>query len=206
MNFIDTISLFAIMTALAAIPSTSVGLVVTRSATLGVANGIAVAAGIVMGDLIFVLLAVLGLSVVAETLGGVFHLIRFLGGIYLIWLGIHLFRSANKADIAREQGREAGKLLASYLAGLLLTLGDIKAILFYVSLFPASIDIESLKPTDMGIIVLITIAAVGSVKITYAFMATKIARLPRRQTVVTGMRRIAGGFMIAAGGFMIAKT
>ena len=206
MNLIDAISLFAIMSALAAIPSTSVGLVITRSATLGVANGIAVAAGIVMGDLLFVLLAVLGLSVVAETLGGVFHLIRLLGGAYLIWLGFHLFRSTNKADIAREQGHEAGKLLTSYLAGLFLTLSDIKAILFYASLFPVFIDIESLKPTDIGIIVLITIAAVGSVKITYAFMATRIARLPRRQTIATGMRRIAGGFMVAAGGFMITKT
>ena len=57
------------MAALAAIPSTSVALVLTRSATLGLANGIAVATGIVIGDLIFVLLALLGLYFVAGTMG-----------------------------------------------------------------------------------------------------------------------------------------
>jgi len=46
---------------LAAMPSTSVALVVTRSATLGVGNGFSVAAGIVLGDLVFVMLAILGL-------------------------------------------------------------------------------------------------------------------------------------------------
>ncbi|HHJ14327.1 MAG TPA: LysE family translocator, partial [Gammaproteobacteria bacterium] len=51
MNIIDAVFLFAIMAALAAIPSTSVALVLTRSATLGLANGIAVATGIVIGDL-----------------------------------------------------------------------------------------------------------------------------------------------------------
>ena len=69
MNIIDAVFLFAIMAALAAIPSTSVALVLTRSATLGLANGIAVATGIVIGDLIFVLLALLGLYFVAGTMG-----------------------------------------------------------------------------------------------------------------------------------------
>jgi len=52
------------MALLAALPSASVALVITRSATLGVANGIAVSAGIVLGDLIFILLAIFGLSAV----------------------------------------------------------------------------------------------------------------------------------------------
>ena len=47
MNIIEMLTLFGIMATLAAVPSASVALVVTRSATLGVANGIAVSLGIV---------------------------------------------------------------------------------------------------------------------------------------------------------------
>ena len=213
MNFIDSLFLFAIMSALAAIPSTSVALVVSRSATLGLENGIAVAAGIVTGDLIFVLLAVLGLSVLAETLDGLFHLIRFLAGVYLIWLGVQLFRSTNRAGIAHEQAHEQGhgrghktrKLLASYLAGLLLTLGDVKAILFYVSLFPAFIDTGRLAPLDIGIIILITLTAVGGVKITWAVAASRLASLPRCLACANVLKNLAASFMIMAGCFLIAK-
>ncbi|GEM_PF-1291263 len=123
MNIIDSIALFAIMVTLAAIPSTSVALVITRSATLGLANGIAVATGIVIGDLIFVLLALLGLSVVSETSGDLFSGIKYLGGAYLIGMGIGLLRSRDWTTVTVEQ-RELGTLLTSLLAGLFLTLGD----------------------------------------------------------------------------------
>ena len=213
MNFIDSLFLFAMMSALAAIPSTSVALVVSRSATLGLENGIAVAAGIVTGDLIFVLLAVLGLSVLAETLDGLFHLIRFLAGVYLIWLGVQLFRSTNRAGIAHEQAHEQGhgrghktrKLLTSYLAGLLLTLGDVKAILFYVSLLPAFIDTGRLAPLDIGMIILITLTAVGGVKITWAVAASRLASLPRCLACANVLKKLAASFMIMAGCFLIAK-
>ena len=213
MNFIDSLFLFALMSALAAIPSTSVALVVSRSATMGLENGIAVAAGIVTGDLIFVLLAVLGLSVLAETLDGLFHLIRFLAGVYLIWLGVQLFRSTNRAGIAHEQGHEqvhgrghkARKLLTSYLAGLLLTLGDVKAILFYVSLLPAFIDTGRLAPLDIGMIILITLTAVGGVKITWAVAASRLASLPRCLACANVLKKLAASFMIMAGCFLIAK-
>lgn len=72
MSIIESTALLGIMVTLAAMPSTSVALVVTRAATLGVKNGIAVAAGIVVGDLLFVMLVILGLSALAEALGSFF--------------------------------------------------------------------------------------------------------------------------------------
>ncbi len=82
MNIIDLISLFIIMAALAIIPSTSVALVVTRSATAGFANGVAVVTGIVLGDLVFVMLAIFGLSVIAENMADVFIIIKYIGGAH----------------------------------------------------------------------------------------------------------------------------
>ncbi len=205
MNIIDYIALFVIMVTLAAIPSTSVALVVTRSATLGLANGIAVATGIVIGDLIFVLLALLGLSVVAETLGDLFSGIKYLGGVYLIGMGISLLRSRDWTTVTVEQ-RELGTLLTSLLAGLFPTLGDIKAIVFYISLFPVFIDTGSLSPSDTWIIIFVTIAAVGGIKTAYAIAARRLAVLPLSLAHEKGIRTIAGCFMIGAGSVMIART
>ena len=87
MGIIEAALLFLVMLTLALIPGSSVALVVTRSVAHGVPNGISVSLGIVVGDLIFILLAILGLSVIAETMGWLFLTIKYIGATYLIWLG-----------------------------------------------------------------------------------------------------------------------
>lgn len=79
----QALMLFATMVALAALPSASVALVVTRSATAGADHGIAVAVGILLGDLLFVAVALLGLA----ALGVLFLLVKALGGLHRLWLG-----------------------------------------------------------------------------------------------------------------------
>ncbi len=177
MSITESISLFGIMVMLAAMPSASVALVVTRSATSGAAHGIAVAAGIVLGDLVFIVLAILGLSVVAETMGSLFMVIKYLGALYLLWLGFSLLKEKRTTAITANKSTGKGSLVASFLAGLFLTLGDIKAVFFYVSLFPVFINLSALHmPEVLGIIV-ITVTAVGGVKVLYAISATRIATL-----------------------------
>ena len=206
MSIIDSISLFAIMVTLAIIPSTSVALVVTRSATLGVGNGIAVALGIVLGDLIFILLAILGLSVIAETMGGFFLVIKYLGGAYLLWLGFVLLTSKNKSTVSANNSNVHGRLIASFLAGFFLTLGDIKAVFFYVSLFPTFIDLSALHTSDIFIIVLVTIVTVGGVKIAYAISARKVVTMSRGLKLEHAAKKAAGSFLIGAGSYLIIKA
>ncbi len=206
MNIFEIITLFGIMLVLAALPSSSVVLVVTRSATLGTANGFAVAAGIILGDLIFIMLAILGLSIVAETMGTLFMVIKYLGAIYLLWLGFTLLTSHHKTTISINKNNTKGNLITSFFAGFLLTLGDVKAIVFYASLFPVFIDLSTLQVTEVLIIVLITVASVGGVKIFYALSATKVARLAKQFNFENTTKKVAGGFMISAGTYLIIKT
>lgn len=206
MTIIDSISLFVIMVTLAMVPGISVALVVTRSAILGVANGIAVAAGIVLGDLVFILLVILGLSVVAEAMGSLFMVIKYMAGAYLIWLGYALITNKSKtADLTRKT-REKGSLVASFLAGLFLTLGDIKAIFFYVSLFPVFMDVSAISIMDVFIIIFVTIITVGGVKVAYAFSAIKVISMSQGLKLGNTAKNSAGCFMIGAGSYLIVKA
>ena len=206
MSIIQTITLIGVMIALAAIPSTSVALVVTRSAALGISNGIAVTAGIVLGDLVFVMLAIYGLSVLAETMGALFMIIKYLGAAYLIWFGISLIRTKDKTRIADKTPNEKGNIIASFLAGLALTLGDIKAVLFYSSLFPVFIDLSEIQVPEFFLVALITTTSVGSVKILYALAATKIVSITKGKIVRNVTRKTAGGIMVGAGSYIIIKA
>ena len=205
MSLFDALALFIIMITLAAIPSTSVALVVTRSATMNLANGVAVSMGIVVGDLIFVMLAILGLTALSEIMGGFFLAVKFAAGIYLIWFGITLIRSKTQKITVEYSGTSSG-IFTSFLAGLFVTLGDVKAIFFYASLFPAFIDVSALTLPDISVILLVTIVTVGGVKLAYAFAATKVMLMSKGLAIEDKTRLASGALMVGAGTYLIAKT
>ncbi|TQV70605.1 LysE family translocator [Exilibacterium tricleocarpae] len=193
------------MIGLAAIPSSSVALVVVRSATRNVPNGIAAALGIVTGDLIFVLMAILGLSALSEATGAFFAIIRYIAAGYLIWFGIGLVRSLSLPGPRKTETAKGG-LVASFVSGLALTLGDIKAILFYASLFPTFVDMALLETSDIVTITAITLFAVGGIKIAYAFAAKAVVSSSRGFVYGRFVRAGTGGLMIGAGTYFVVKT
>lgn len=198
-------TLLGIMLVLSAVPSSSVALVVTRSATHGFANGAATSLGIVLGDLVFVSLAILGMSMLAETMGAIFAIVKYAGAGYLIWIGVVLIRSRGKVELHKDDRRNSA-ILTSFLSGLLLTLGDVKAIFFYASLFPLFVNFHSLSTGSIVMIVVVTIVAVGGVKLFYAFTAQKI--MSRFQTAKSQKvaRSAAGCVMVGAGTYLIVKA
>ena len=84
-----------------------------------------------------------------------------LGAAYLAWLGLSLWR-APPDSAAASAGNGAGGT-SSFMAGLLVTLADQKAILFYLGFFPAFVDLQRIAPLDVAIIIAVTIVAVGGV-------------------------------------------
>ncbi len=206
MNILDTVTLFGIIAALAAMPGASVALVVTRSATRGLADGVAVAIGIVLGDMCLLALAILGLSIVAETLGELFAIVRILAGLYLLWLGFSLLRSSNTSRASLNAPDARRGLTSSLLAGFLLTLGDIKAIAFYASLMPAFVDLKALNSSEILAIMIVTACGVGGVKLAYALLANKIVMCAPAAGLGGMPRRLAGGIMLIAGGYLIVGS
>ncbi|MAZ69293.1 LysE family translocator [Porticoccus sp.] len=205
MTAYDLLGLFLVMSALAAIPSASVALVIVRSATVNVRNGIATAVGVVAGDLIFITMAMMGLVALSEIMGAFFAMIRYLAAGYLVWVGWQLIRHAADTRVM-DAGQVKGGMATSFLSGLALTLGDIKAILFYASLFPAFVDIASLTMSDVVLIMLVTVIAVGGVKVAYALAANRIACLSKDVVFRQEARVAAGGLLVGAGGYLIVKA
>ncbi len=205
MSSYDAIALFAIMMVLAAIPSSSVALVIARTTMLDVRNGFATSIGIVAGDLIFVFMAILGLTALSEQLGAFFVIVRYIAAAYLIWFGVAIIRS-RCTKISMDQKKAKGGLIDSFLSGLFLTLGDVKAILFYASLFPAFTEISALGQADIVVITAITVIAVGGVKMGYAITAHKIIAASKEFAFDQEAKVTAGSLMIGVGGYMIIKA
>jgi threonine/homoserine/homoserine lactone efflux protein len=202
MTFSSIVALFSAMVVLASIPSISVLAVSTRAATFGFIHGVFTTIGVVVGDIIFIIIAIWGLSFISATMGSLFILIKYLGGTYLIFLGIRLFRSRIKSVETKEI--EQSSLLSSFLTGLFITLSDQKVTLFYLGFFPAFFDISKISYFDTAIVIAIATVAVGSVKLIYASMANR-ARLLIRSKISRGINIAAGCVMIAVGAFLVIK-
>jgi threonine/homoserine/homoserine lactone efflux protein len=205
MSIIEALTLFLVMLPLAAMPSSSVALVVARSVSAGRVSGAFSALGIVAGDLVFVAMALIGMSIVAEWLAAFFAVVKYCGGAYLIWQGFCLLKLKSSQTVQCTTNR-ASSFAADFLAGLFLTLGDAKAILFYASLFPALVDMERIGLWDISLIAAITVVTVGGVKLAYAIFASKIVDKLRGQVLSEAPRKLGGALMIGCGSALIAKA
>lgn len=197
-------ALAGIMVVGASVPSVSVFAVVTRSATLGFAHGALTSLGIVVGDVTFILLAIYGLSLLADVLGAHFALIKYLGGAYLIWLGITLGRSTTTPGTVVPNSRSSAA--SSFMTGLLITLADQKAILFYLGFLPAFVDLTAVTWTDTSVILITAVAAVGAPKLVYALIGHAIRPRIGKTSITRAINLIAASVMIGVGVYLFVKA
>ncbi|MEM1145473.1 MAG: LysE family translocator [Pseudomonadota bacterium] len=194
-----------IMFGLAAIPSASVALVVASSATHGIRSGIATALGIVVGDIVYIALVLVGVTSIAESFGAFFVAVRYLAAAYLVWFGFSLFRSGTR-DTQLKVDLGATSLIASALSGFTLTLGDIKAIVFYGSLFPTLFDVTALTGSNIAVLTFITVVTLASVKIAYAVLSRRIVETFSAGSNRWRLKTITGGLLMGAGTYLFAKS
>ncbi|MCS3904195.1 threonine/homoserine/homoserine lactone efflux protein [Methylohalomonas lacus] len=192
------------MALLAAVPGASVVTISARAAGAGFVHGAVTTLGVVAGDLLYILLAILGLTLLVETLGPALSVMNYLGAVLLIGLGICLWVTTTRLQAARHADKQDGSasLLASFTAGLLITLADQKAILFYLGFLPAFIDLATLTPAQIILIMATSGTAVGGVKLVYAWLGARAGNVcrPEHGSVI---KRIAAILLIISGVFIL---
>jgi threonine/homoserine/homoserine lactone efflux protein len=204
MTIFSIMGLATAMFLLAITPGPGVFATVSKALSSGFKNVIPVIIGIVVGDLVFLLFAIYGLSLIAETFSWLFRLVKYIGGGYLIWLGINLWRSdSSKIDVVGAQ-IQSGR--HGFLAGLSITLGNPKVILFYLGFLPTFLNLKTLSNIDVAIVAFVVSIVLGSVMMFYAFTASQARLLFKSESSINKMNITAGSVMIGTGAVLISKT
>ena len=203
MTITSALMLYATMIILALIPGPGVIVVVARSLDSGFRQGLATAMGVLSGDFVFISLAVFGLATLAELMGNLFVVIKVMGAGYLIFLGVSLFVSKPTSTEVLNPKPEPANHSASFLVGLITSIGNPKVILFYFSFFPAFLDLENLSITDVSLLFIIATLSVGVVMAGYAYVAAKtkssFAASPK-----TKYLKFGSGALLMGGGLFVA--
>ena len=186
------------MLILAASPGPGVFATTARAMASGFRPALAVIWGIVLGDIIFLLFAAFGLSVVARALGNLFFIVKICGGAYLVWLGIKIW--LQKPDLVQShQNSSTRSYWGNFFSGLIITLSNPKVILFYCGFLPTFLDLSALTIIDLTLVVAIITAVLSGVLITYAYLASRARKMFTNERAVKRLNRAAGGVMVAAG-------
>lgn len=130
--------------------------------------------GHISGDVFFLTLAVLGLSVVAKAFSGVFIVIKILGALYLLYIAYGLWTSKGAFQTTENEQAKSKKsrLAGGYLYGLVVTLGNPKTIIFYMALIPNVLDLNQVGFLDWSILATITATILMITLLVYAFAAS----------------------------------
>lgn len=171
--------------------------IVARTMSHGAASGFAYGAGTVVGILIFLILAAFGLSILAAEMGGAMTVLRYAGAVYLIWMGIKLWRTDPIAPEFQRAGQRHG-LVRIFATGVALNLGNPKMPLFYVALLPnivgATLALHQIA-TLASVILVVEAIVIGG----HVFLASRARRLLRSPRAMRHANRGAGSVMIGAG-------
>jgi threonine/homoserine/homoserine lactone efflux protein len=186
-----------------ATPGPGVFATVGRALFQGFAPTLVFIAGIMTGDLLYLAFAFTGLAVIAHQFGEFFFVIRLIGGGYLIYLGVKLWRTTPTS--LETHPIEAGNQGKAFISGLLLTFGNPKVILFYLGLLPTFVDLALLSVTDMGLLTAMFLGILGTTLTAYAYAAARARRLFSSKTAMRRLNRSAGTILIGSGGAVAAS-
>lgn len=204
MSFGELLALFGAMLIVAIVPGPAVFSVIARTFSSGFSRGLMMIVGITLGDFLFILLALFGLSIISEIMGTAFLLIKYVSAIYLMWLGYKLLKTQTCAEDIKVS--KESSLITNLFAGLMINLGNPKAIVFYVGLFPAFINVSEVTIPDVLSIMVVAAVAFGSVNVGYALLAFRAKKMLKSQHTSSIINKTAGTIMISTGAFVAVKS
>jgi threonine/homoserine/homoserine lactone efflux protein len=188
----------------AAIPGPGLTALIARALGSGFRSALAMSFGLMLGDLTYLTAVVLGLALVAQTFGMAFLAIKWLGVAYLAFLGWRFWTSGITPEaVQAKKGR--GGLVSSFIAGLAVTLGNPKTMIFYLAITPTIVDLKTITLADYGILVALTLVVLLVVLVPYLALAAKARGFLKSPRALRALNRTAAGFMVGAAAAIAAR-
>ncbi|MCK5683578.1 LysE family translocator [bacterium] len=120
-------------------PGPDIAFILGQTAKRGVQSGFSAMFGIWTGAFIHVVFAALGLSAILTTSAFVFSAVKWIGAIYLIWLGIQALRSKGTNISVKREISPKG-LIKIFKQGILVAVLNPKVAIFFLAFLPQFVE------------------------------------------------------------------
>lgn len=129
---------------------------IARAVTGGMQAAWPLALGVALGDMIWPLVAIFGVSAIISVYADFLIVLRFAAAAILIIMGLALIRWSGKV-LASDSKLTAPGVWAGFLAGLLAVTANPKASLFYMALLPTFFDFTRITGIDIFVICFVSL-------------------------------------------------
>ena len=197
-NFLLYCGLYAVAIA---VPGPGVIAIVARALGSGFKSVVPASLGILVGDLCLMTLSAFGLALVAQAMGQLFLAVKVAGGLYLFYLAYKYWTAKVEGDgeiVPQSAGR-------GFLAYLGLTLGNPKAIAFFVALLPVAVNPRELNAAGYVQLCGATFVLIPTITLGYAALASQLSRFVASRKARRRINKGAGAVMAGAGCLIISS-
>ena len=202
---ITTISTYALALFVAVlIPGPGITALVARALGSSRREAVAMAVGVMLGDLVFLTAVVLGLAVVAQTFGTFFLILKYLGAAYLAYVAYKIWTAGILKGEIGAAPRES--LTRAMLSGLFVTLGNPKTMLFYLALLPTIVDLAGVTFSDYLVLFGVTSVVLVAGILPYILLATKAREFFRRPAALKRLNRASAAFLGGTAGYIALRA
>ena len=159
------------------------------------------ALGVAFGDVIWSVLAIFGVSWVASEIDGIMAILRYLAAVVFLIMGVFLILQVENT-LGNDSRLTRPGMWAGFIAGVVVILGNPKAILFYMGVLPGFFDLTKVAFLDLIAIVMVSSITPLLGNLILASFVNKVrtflqsAHAVRRINVTSGMLLIAVGLVI----------
>ncbi|GAA6174433.1 LysE family translocator [Sulfitobacter pacificus] len=186
----------------AVIPGPGVAAVVGRALSAGSGSSLLFILGLASGDVLFLSIAVLGLSALAAAASSMFFLVKVLGGLYLLYLASKFWTAeVEQTQLVRVPEQNPWIVV---VGGFAVTLGNPKTVVFYLALLPNVLDLTKVGLVDWFVLSTLTMTTLMLVLVPYAVLAGRLRTVLTRPKALRTLNRGAA-VMIGGAGALILR-
>ena len=169
-----------------------------RALTGGFASAWPLAVGVALGDIIWPLAAIFGLTWILSVYGDFLMILRWFAAVVFIVMGVLLIRKPATMPTADGRLTRPGAM-AGFLTGVAVVIGNPKAILFYMGVLPGFFDLGQLQAIDIVIILIISglVPMIGNICL--ALFLDRARRLLSNPQSIRRVNQISGVLLIGVG-------
>ena len=185
-------------------PGPSIAALVARVISKGFRDVFPFLAAMWIGEAIWLSMAVFGLAFVAQTFHVAFVVVKWVGVAYLAWLAWKMWTAPVAVQSGTMPSEDSPAKL--FLAGMAVTLGNPKIMMFYLALLPTIIDLGSVTLLGWAELTLTMALVLIAIDLTWVLAAVQARRLLRSERAMRIANRISAGTIAGAAAAIAVRS
>lgn len=181
------------------IPGPTVLLVLSYALSQGRRVAVASATGVATGDFVAMTASLAGLGALVLASATLFTVLKWIGAVYLVWMGIKMLLSTRRGGMVLPETGAAVRPATVYREAAVVTALNPKSIAFFIAFVPQFLNPDAPLVPQFAVLVASFVALATLNALAYALAADRLRSALARPAAITWLTRAGGATLVGMG-------